>query len=177
MRNGKRNFIAGFATGALLCGSVAVFAGVYVTSEDGDWIRNPANYSDATDQINVLGDIAPGGGVIMQEIGLRLNAMAAAGKKQNWGYAEYEAKEMEEAMAKLSITRPGMAAPLQAFIDTNLAPVNDAITAADKTAFKDALGNMANACTGCHIAQAAAHGEPAIAALVVKIGKSALPIQ
>ncbi len=168
MLNGKRHFIGGFVLGALVCGSVAVYAGVYVPTTA--WISNALLYSDTTDQINVLADIQPGTAVLMQEVGLRFNSLDAAGKKQNWDFATYQVEEMTAAMEKLGVTRPSRKAALDAFIAASLPAVTSAIAAQDKAAFKTAMTTLATDCTTCHVNSGKGF-------LPVKAGKSAMPIK
>ena len=115
----KGRFITGFVLGALLCGTAVVFSAIgnYTPKPDGDWIRDVTKYVPGTDdQINVLADIQPGGGVLMMEVGLRVNALYFAGKKKNWDLAAYEMHELTEALEKLEITRPAMAGFLGSFL-------------------------------------------------------------
>ncbi len=170
----KGRFITGFVLGALLCGTAVTFAviGNYTPKPDGDWIRDVNNYVPGTDdQINVLADIQPGGGVLMMEAGLRINALYFAGKKKNWDLAAYEMHELEEALEKLEITRPAMASYLGTFLaGPEVAAVDAAILAQDKSAFKTAIRDLTTACEGCHVT----FGKPF---LVIKLGKSALPLK
>jgi len=168
MLNGKRHFIGGFILGALVCGSVAVYAGVYVPKTT--WISNALLYSDTTDQISVLADIQPSTAVVMQEVGLRFNSLDAAGKKQNWDFATYQVEEMTAALEKLSVTRPSRKAAIDAFIAASLPAVTSAITAQDKAAFKSVMTQLANDCTACHTGSGKTF-------LPVKAGKSAMPIK
>ena len=90
-------------------GATLVFS--YTTNPDGDWIRNATEYPTVTDQINVLGDIAPGA-VIMQEVGLRLNALYAAGKEAELGLRDVSKRdELEEALDRLRDHAPGLYQP------------------------------------------------------------------
>ncbi len=170
----KGRFITGFVLGALLCGTAVVFSAIgnYTPKPDGDWIRDVTKYVPGTDdQINVLADIQPGGGVLMMEVGLRVNALYFAGKKKNWDLAAYEMHELTEALEKLEITRPAMAGFLGSFLaGPEVASVNAAIAAQDKSAFKTAIRDMTNACMSCHTN----FGKPF---LVIKLGKSALPLK
>jgi cytochrome c556 len=169
MRKDKSNFLVGFALGALLCGTAAVYAGVYTPKSSGAWIRDALLYSDVTDQINVLGDIQPGTGILMQEIGLRFNSLNTAGKKQNWAFASYQLDELSKALTKIGVTRPARKPLLDAFIADSLPAVTDAIAAQDKAAFKTAMTNLATDCTTCHTTS----GENFPP---VKAGKSAMPM-
>ncbi len=173
MLKGKTNFVVGFALGALLCGSAAVYAvgALYTPSPDGDWLRDAAVYAPGTtDQMNVLADIQPGATTLMLEVGLRFNALAAAGKKKSWGSAEHQVDEIEATFEKLAITRPEYADALHSYLTASLTPVRDAITAQDKAMFQSALGSAVSACTSCHVNIGAPF-------LVVKLGKSAIPIE
>lgn len=173
MLTGKGQFITGFVLGSLLCGSAAVFAvgELYTPKSGGNWIRDALVYApDTADQINVLADIQPGAAVLMQEVGLRLNALNSAGKKQNWEFAAYEAHEIGKALEKLKVTRPALATTLTSFITNSVAPVEAAATAADKATFQTTFGALVDACTSCHV-------DYDMGFLVVKPGKSAFPIQ
>lgn len=173
MRNGKGGFIKGFVVATLLCGAGVVFAVGEIYTPTSTWIQDPLKYAPGSnDQINVLADLQPGKADIMFDVGMRLNVLNAAGKKQNWQLAAFEAHEIEKTLDKLMITRPALAADLQNFITTSLDPVYAAATAVtpDKAVFKAALGTMVEACTSCHVL----YGEDY---LVVKLGKSALPLE
>ncbi|HEY2774188.1 MAG TPA: hypothetical protein VGK20_09075 [Candidatus Binatia bacterium] len=169
-RRGRKGLVGSLAAIGLLGAAAVVWSSIYVPDPEGSWIRDTSKYADSVDQINVLGDIAPGASQVMLQVGIRLNALAAAGKKQNWDLADYERQEIEEAFDRLSLTRPGMEPDLDTFITGSLAPIGTAITAKDKTALATALSNATTACTTCH----QLYGDDF---LVVKIGKSALPLQ
>ena len=173
MGSEKRGFITGFVVATVLVGAVAAYSvgELYTPNPDGDWIRDPSTYAPGTgDQINVLGDLAPGAAEVMFVVGQRLNTLAMAGKKQNWELAAFEAEEIEEAFDRLMITRPGMATDLEAFLTGSLEPVITAVTNHDKTAFATARDTMVAACTTCH----QTYG---VGFMVVKPGKSGSPFK
>jgi hypothetical protein len=166
-------FLKGFVVATLLCSAGVVFAVGEIYTPSQTWIQDAAKYAPGSnDQINVLGDLAPGKAAYMFDAGLRLNVANTAGKKKNWALAAHELHEIEGDFEHLMITRPALATDLQAFLTTSLAPVYAAATAPtpDKAAFKAALDTMVEACTSCHVTYGEGH-------LVVKLGKSALPLE
>ena len=173
MGSERRGFINGFVVATVFVGAVAAYSvgELYVPNPEGDWIRDATKYAPGTaDQINVLGDLAPGAAEVMFNVGQRLNTLAKAGKKQNWEIAAFEAEEIEEAFDRLMITRPELAISLEAFLTNSLEPVITAITAADKKAFATAKDAMVTACTACH-------ENYGVGFLVVKPGKSDSPLE
>lgn len=175
MANSNRGFISGFVVATVLVGAVAAWSvgELYTPNPEGDWIRDPLVYAPGTaDQINVLGDLQPGAAEAMFNVGLRLNTLAAAGKKQNWEIAAFQSEEIEEAFDRLMVTRPAMAAELEAFITGALDPVIAAVTAPtpNKADYTAAFDTMVAACNTCHV-------NNGMGFLVVKPGKSAEPLQ
>lgn len=173
MIQGRKGFVVGFVTASLLSGAVAVYSAgeIYTPKSSGNWIRDAGVYNPTSaDQVNVLGDIAPGTAVQMLEIGQRLNAMNGAAKKKNWAHAAYQLEEMEAAFEKLQVTRPSRAVAIQAFLDANVPGLSAAITAGDKALYTSALETLTSACTQCH-------SDSGFNYLVVKVGKSSAPIE
>ena len=173
MRNERRAFISGFVVATVLVGAVAAYSvgELYTPNPEGDWIRDPAKYAPGTaDQINVLGDLQPRASEVMFAVGLRLNTLATAGKKQNWDIAGFQADEIEDAFGRLKLTRPDMATDLDAFVTGSLDPVITAIANHDKAAFATARDALVTACTTCH----QTYG---IGFMVVKPGKSGSPLK
>jgi hypothetical protein len=173
MKNETRGFVKGFVIATLIGGAGVVFALGEIYTPSTTWIQDPSKYAPGSnDQINVLADLQPGESDVMLRVGLRLNSLNTAGKKRNWGLAETELEQIEAAFDNLILTRPALATDLESFLTTSLEPVRAAATAPapDKAAFKTALNNMAAACTSCHVT----YGEEF---LVVKLGKSALPLE
>lgn len=170
MLHGKKGFVVGFISATLLS-AVVVYAAGEIYTPVRTWIADPALYNlDSHDGVRVLADIAPGTAVQMLEVGTRLNAMNGAVKRKNWDHATYQLEEMAAALETLQVTRPSRAVAIQAFLDTQIAPVATAITAQDKAAFGAALATMTAACTQCH-------ADSGKSFLVVKVGKSSAPIE
>lgn len=173
----KRRFASGFAMGfvaaSLLVGAGAVLAVGEIYTPATNWIQNALKYAPGSnDQVNVLADLQQGAAEVMFDVGLRLNVLNSAGKKQNWDLVTHEAEEIEESFDRLMITRPDLSTDLENFITSRIDPLVAVASAPapDKAAFKTALGTLVASCTGCH----QLYGEDAF---VVKLGKSALPLQ
>lgn len=173
MLQGKRGFVAGFVVASVLSGAVVVYSAgeIYTPKSSGNWIRDALVYNPTSaDQVNVLGDIAPGTAVQMLEIGQRLNAMNGAVRKKNWAYAAYQLEEMEAAFEKLQVTRPSRAAAIQSFLDANVPTLSAALVSMDKATYQAALETTVAACTQCHTNSGFNY-------LTVKVGKSTSPIE
>lgn len=173
MTSQKRGFINGFVVATVLVGAVTAWSvgELYTPKSSGNWIRDSLVYAPGTaDQINVLADIQPGKADTMFDAGMRLNTLAAAGKKQNWDVAGYQAEELQATLERLMVTRPAMTADLTDFLTVNMVPLNAAIAAKDKVMFAGALGTLVAACNTCHVT----YGKDF---LVVKPGKSTEPLQ
>lgn len=173
MLQAKRGFVAGFVAASVLSGAVVVYSAgeIYTPKSSGNWIRDALVYNPTSaDQVNVLGDIAPGTAVQMLEVGQRLNAMNGAAKKKNWAYASYQLDEMVSALEKLKVTRPSRAVAIQAFLDANVPGLEAAIVSADKATYQAALETTVAACTQCH-------EDSGFGFLTVKVGKSTSPIE
>lgn len=169
----RSGFVKGFVLAALLCSAGVVLAVGEIYTPSTTWIQDGAKYAPGSnDQINVLADLQPGAAETMFNVGLRLNVLNTAGKKQNWALATHEIEEIEEALDRLIVTRPGLAGDIEGFITASLDPVLAAASAPtpDKAAFKTALNGLVTGCNGCH----SLYGEDHI---VVKLGKSALPLE
>lgn len=169
----RSGFVQGFVVAALLASAGVVLALGELYTPSTTWIQDAMKYAPGTsDQVNVLADLQPGKAEIMFDVGLRMNALNSAGKKQNWGLAEHQIGEIEEAFDRLMVTRPELTTDLEAFLTTSLAPVYAAVTAPtpDKAVFKTALADMVTACNTCHTT----YGEDF---LTIKLGKTALPLE
>ncbi len=75
-----------------------------------------------------------------------------AGENGNWPLAKFEAGEIIEGMDGAKATRPAAAPLLENFITTQLAQLDKAIDAQDKTQFETAYNQTIAGCNGCHVA-------------------------
>ena len=123
------------------------------------WINNYGDSNFTDDKIKVLGDIQPGLGVIMQEIGRRFTAIFYAARAGNWELANYELKELREAQEVAEITRPKRKDALISFEESFLGSseedaaegtLQDAINKKNFLAFNKSFKSAVNGCNGCH---------------------------
>ena len=125
------------------------------------WINNYGDPNFTDDKIKVLGDIQPGLGVIMQEIGRRFTAIFYAARAGNWDLANYELKELREAQEVAEITRPKRKDALigfeESFLGSDTDPtegtLQDAINKKNFIAFNKSFKSAVNGCNGCHQSQ------------------------
>ena len=122
------------------------------------WINNYGDPNFADDKIKVLGDLQPGLGVIMQEIGRRFTAVFYAARFGNWDLANYQLKELLEAQEVAEITRPNRKNALKSFEEAYLGEsenpaegtLQDAINKKNFTAFKRSFKATIDGCNACH---------------------------
>ena len=123
-----------------------------------DWVNSYGDPNFNDDKIKVLGDIQPGLGVIMQEIGRRFTAIFYAARSGNWDLANYELKELREAQEVAEITRPKRKDALISFEDSFLGgeedaaegTLQDAINKKNFLAFNKSFKSAVDGCNGCH---------------------------
>ena len=123
-----------------------------------DWVNSYGDPNFNDDKIKVLGDIQPGLGVIMQEIGRRFTAIFYAARSGNWELANYELKELREAQEVAEITRPNRKDALVSFEDSFLGgeenaaegTLQDAINKKNFLAFNKSFKSAVDGCNGCH---------------------------
>ena len=122
------------------------------------WINSYGDPNFTDDKIKVLGDIQPGLGVIMQEIGRRFTAIFYAARAGNWDLANYELKELREAQEVAEITRPKRKDALisfeESFLGSDTDPtegtLQDAINKKNFIAFNKSFKSAVNGCNGCY---------------------------
>ncbi len=100
--------------------------------------------------VDQMAKLAPGTAVNMAEIGYRWWVLYYAGVDGNWDLASYQLEEAEEAMERISVTRPKQKEDLEAFLDTNMDPMEKAIGAKDANQFKTAFDSAIKGCNSCH---------------------------
>lgn len=122
------------------------------------WINSYGDPAFHDDKIKVLGDIQPGLGVLMQEIGRRFTALFYAARGGNWDLARYQLNELLEALEVGEITRPNRKDALVSFEENfvgdkdNPAPgtLYDAINKKNFKAFKRSFKSAIDGCNACH---------------------------
>lgn len=137
-------------------GSKPLFAATYTQAHD--WINSYGDPNFNDDKLKVLGDIQPGLGVIMQEIGRRFTAIFYAARGGNWDLANYELNELREAQEVAETTRPNRKDALVSFEDSFLGSsenpqegtLQDAINKKNFLAFNKSFKSATTGCNGCH---------------------------
>jgi hypothetical protein len=86
-----------------------------------------------------LASLAPGLGRLMREISERYSTMYFAAQGGNWDLAHYCYRGMKKMFATGSVTRPKMKGALASYVETHLAPLDDAIRAGDWARFAAAF--------------------------------------
>ena len=122
------------------------------------WINSYGDPNFTDDKIKVLGDIQPGLGVIMQEIGRRFTAIFYAARAGNWDLANYELEELREAQEVAEITRPKRKDALVSFEESFLGSeedaasgtLQDAINKKNFLMFNRSFKSAISGCNGCH---------------------------
>ena len=133
-----------------------LFAEAYTQVQS--WINNYGDPNFNDDKLKILGDIQPGLGVIMQEIGRRFTAIFYAARGGNWDLASYQLKELREAQEVGEITRPKRKDALIAFEENFLGSaenpsegtLQDAINKKNFLAFNKSFKLAIGGCNGCH---------------------------
>ena len=136
-----------------------VFAQTYTQVRD--WINS---YSDE-DKFKVIGDIQPGTGVLMQELGRRFTALFHAARGGNWELANYQLKEMREVIDVNVVTRPKRKDALESFEENSLGSeenplegtLQDAINKKSFAVFNRSFKSAIDSCNGCHQASGFAY--------------------
>ncbi len=103
-------------------------------------------------RVDALASIQPGLGVVMHEVGYRFSSLYRAAHGGNWGLAQYQLKELREAMEVAETTRPKRAAMLKAFGQTHLGPIDAAIEKKNLAEFNPRFLEAVKGCNACHSA-------------------------
>jgi len=104
------------------------------------------------DRVEALAAIQPGLGVIMHEVSYRFSNAYKAANGGNWGLAQYQLKELREALEVAETTRPKRGPMLQAFEETHLEPIDEAIAHKNITQFNPRFAQAVKGCNACHTA-------------------------
>ncbi|HKJ07502.1 MAG TPA: hypothetical protein VKA76_00285 [Gammaproteobacteria bacterium] len=103
-------------------------------------------------RVDALAAIQPGLGVVMHEVGYRFTNAYRAANGGNWGLAQYQLKELREALEVAEATRPQRAGMLKAFEHTHLDPVGEAIEKKNLAEFNPRFAEAVKGCNACHTA-------------------------
>jgi hypothetical protein len=89
-------------------------------------------------RVMTLNDLArsqPGMDRMMAEISERARRLYYAGTLGNWAAAGYFARTLAKQLRASAFSRPKYAAAMEEFVETDLAPLRDAVNARDGAAF------------------------------------------
>lgn len=89
----------------------------------------------------------------MVETGYRYTELYWAAQDSNWGYAEYQALKIRTAIDNGLERRPRRGASAQAFLNSALPSVLDAIKRRDAAKLKERVRSLTAACNNCHVAE------------------------
>ena len=106
---------------------------------------------------SALAKIQPRFGTLMNEYGNRFVDVYFAAEGDNWGFAQYQLKELRELQKVGELIRPGSAKLLKAFGDTYLAPLESTVAAKEWSKFGDFYRDAVKGCNECHVATGRAY--------------------
>jgi hypothetical protein len=162
-------------------GAVAALGGVFLLVGSGVSIAAPAAApaqqaapTPTPLSIDELSAIQPGLGTVMIEYGHRMAAVWFAGEAGNWDMVHYQIIEMREIQEVGETTRPARAQALKSFESSFLDPLDDAVTAKDKTKFETAYNSAIQGCNSCHGAQTSADFPQSFKFVKVQVPKDTL---
>ena len=92
----------------------------------------------------------PNTAALMLQVGDRYNNLYWAARQGQWEYAGYQMAEMQGALRRNAVTRPGRAANLQSFLDEGFEGMKEAIEAQDDERFFRSFEQMRGQCMSCH---------------------------
>ena len=120
--------------------------------------RTPVSNSNSVlleARLKKLEKSSPHAGEIMCGIQLHFGKLYFAGEAKNWDLARFEKGELEEGLDALIALRPeengvNLAGITDAFKNTQLAALTDAIGVKDRSLFRDAYNDSVAMCNACH---------------------------
>jgi hypothetical protein len=106
----------------------------------------------AAAESDAVARIQPRFGTLMSEYGNRFVDVYYAAEGDNWGFAQYQLKELRELQKAGELIRPGSAELLKSFGDTYLTPLEGTVAAKEWSKFGDFYRNAVKGCNECHVA-------------------------
>ncbi len=118
--------------------------------------RNDAALEKLETRVKKLEAAAPGVGATMSAVQMHFAKLYYAGHAQNWGLAEFELHEVEENLEKAAALRPeehgvNLVNLTDAFKQTQLAALRQAIEQQKTTTFNAAYDEAIAVCNGYHV--------------------------
>jgi hypothetical protein len=98
---------------------------------------------------------SPGMGGVMTRVQLHFAKLYFAVEARNWDLAKFERQELEENLGAAAEVRPeergvGIAGVIEAFKNTQLTAMREAIDVKDRTLFREAYRDSMVVCNTCH---------------------------
>ncbi|MGM0634754.1 MAG: hypothetical protein ACQESK_01715 [Bacteroidota bacterium] len=112
---------------------------------EGQWVKG-----DDQKRVEIIEEQFQGFGRAMWEISYRYKELYAAGKDENWGYANHHLEEMEEALELGLQRRPEHASAAEQFLDEAMPQLKKAIETKDKELYFEKYEEMRVSCNACH---------------------------
>ncbi|WP_077280020.1 hypothetical protein [Thioalkalivibrio denitrificans] len=127
---------------------VLILAGMLASSAAlaDDWRRDGSDAEKLEQLIRAM----PNTAAIMLQVGERYNNLYWAARQGQWEYAGYQMAEMQGALRRNAVTRPGRAADIQKFLDEGFEGMEEAIEAQDDQRFFRSFEQMRGQCMVCH---------------------------
>lgn len=111
----------------------------------GTWLKGTQE-----EQIKTIEDQFRGFGVAMMEVGYRYQELYWAMKDGNWGYADHQLHELEEAMEYALVRRPERTNSANIFLKGALIEMEEFVKKADNSNLDIEFNKFTNACNTCH---------------------------
>jgi hypothetical protein len=112
--------------------------------------RRPETRNPERLEIEELTRLQPGLARLMPEIGARFWKAAYAAKAGNWPLARWQLKEMSKLFRIGDVTRPKYRDDVEEFLHHDIAPLLQAVEAADLAAFEQAFAEAVDATNDYH---------------------------
>ena len=112
----------------------------------GDWRVTGSSQK----KIDNLVKIMPSASGSMLQMGERYRNVFWAALQENWLFAEYQAKKMQEQVNVLMVSNPELKPASEQFLQKGMNQLIPAIQSKNWTEFKNAFMQMRQACNECH---------------------------
>lgn len=134
------------------------------------------NRFNTVDRNTELWNIQPGLGTVMIEYNNRFDNLWFAAQAGNWDMVRYQIAEMIEIQEVAEVTRPSRAAPLKAFENGYLDPMDEVAQTKNLEAFVQAYDNAITGCNNCHAASTGLPPNRDITAKFIKVMRPTAPV-
>ena len=105
----------------------------------------------ASTQSGATVKIQPRLSTLMNEYANRFVDVYFAAEGDNWGFAQYQLRELRALQKEGEIIQPGNAKLLKSYGDTYLTPLEETVMAKEWSKFDDFYRNAVKGCNDCHV--------------------------